>query len=329
MHRAAGTSPCGSHRPERPEPARRSRSATSPGSQTVTRTVTNVGVAAGTYTRDGDRHWPASRSSLRPRSRSRRARPQTFTADVRADDAAPLNAYAAAQITWSDGAGTSCGARRHPAGRARGARRGDVAPAAADHVRRQVGLRPARSPPPPAASSRRRTRSTRSPDDPTDSDVLARRRRTRHMHVVVTSRRARRTRRLLRCSTRSRRSGRPRHVRLQRDDARRSSGGGTSAKEVNLLNPAAATSPSSSRAGRPTGRTPTARCSHWLLGSTAAGNMTVTAPATPPTTRRRPAPIDARVQRAGAGYEVPRLASTIRRHRGHCRTATIVRVSTP
>ena len=58
----------------------------------------------------------------------------------------------------------------------------------------------------------------------------------------------------------------------------RGSGGGTSAEEVNLLNPAAGTYKVWVH-GFATGNPSTFTLFTWVLGSTAAGNMTVTAPA--------------------------------------------------
>jgi hypothetical protein len=57
-----------------------------------------------------------------------------------------------------------------------------------------------------------------------------------------------------------------------------SSGGGTSAEEVNLVNPAAATYTVVVHGWGVVGSSPF-KLHTWLLGSTAAGNMTVTAPA--------------------------------------------------
>ena len=65
----------------------------------------------------------------------------------------------------------------------------------------------------------------------------------------------------------------------RRDAWSAASGSGTSAEEVNLAQPGRRRpTPSSSRAGASSGSTPF-KLHTWLLGSAAAGNMTVTAPA--------------------------------------------------
>ena len=77
-----------------------------------------------------------------------------------------------------------------------------------------------------------------------------------------------------------------------------SSAGGTSAEEVNLLNPAAGTYTVYVHGFGVTG-TANFTLFSWLLGSTAAGNMTVSAPSSATTGATKHYQSD--IQRAGSG----------------------------
>ncbi len=91
------------------------------------------------------------------------------------------------------------------------------------------------------------------------------------------------------------------------------SGSGGSDEEVNLVNPAAGTYTVYIHGwGLPTGTSPF-RLHAWLLGSAAAGNMTVTAPAS--ATIGQSGAITVTTQRPDHGREVPRLGGLRRRHR--------------
>ena len=90
-----------------------------------------------------------------------------------------------------------------------------------------------------------------------------------------------------------------------------SSGSGTSAEEVNLLNPTAGDYTVVVQGWGVPGTSPF-KLHTWLLGSADAGNMSVTAPST--ATIGATGAIEPHVLRAGPRHEVPRVGG-LRRHR--------------
>ena len=104
-----------------------------------------------------------------------------------------------------------------------------------------------------------------------------------------------------------------------------SSGSGTSAEEVNLLNPAAGTYTVVVQGWGVVGSSPF-KLHTWLLGSAAAGNMTVTAPAS--ATVGATGAINLAFSGLAAGDQVPRFRR-LRRRRPGMPNPTIVRVDVP